>query len=146
VPQQRGGDAEQDRCPGQQVQRGGVADVRGADDDRGARRGQGGEHPAEPARAEQRDEPGRHDHDRPARQRRDDPDRRRADAQDVGDPGEQRDERRLVHVAEREMAAGHDEVQLILLEAVPAAHRELDRCERSADHPCEHRDAIGGGG
>ena len=145
VPQQGRGDAQQDRRPGQQLGRRGVADVGSADDDRGARRGQSGEHPAEPARAEQRRQPGRDHHDRAARQRRDDPDRRRADAEDVGDPGEQRDERRLVDVAEREMAAGHDEVQLVLLESVPAAYRELDRHEHAADHPHEHRDPVGTG-
>jgi hypothetical protein len=40
------------------------------------------------------------------------------------------------------MAAGHDEVQLVLLEAVPAAYRELDRHKYGADHPREHRDAV----
>jgi len=117
----------------------------GADDDGSARRGEGGEYPAEPARAEQRRELGRRDHDGPAGQRRDYPDRRRADAENVRDPGEQRDQRRLVHVTETEMVPRHDEVQLVLLEAVPAAHRELDRYKPGADHPSERRNAVGGG-
>jgi hypothetical protein len=74
--------------------------------------------------------------------RRDDPDRRRADASDAGDPRQQRDERRLVHVAEREMVPRHQEVQLVLLEALPGAERELDRHEHHRDHPGERRDAI----
>jgi hypothetical protein len=97
---------------------------------------------AQAARAEQRRQPGRRDHDRPARQGRDDPDRREADADDVGDPGEQRDERRLVHVAERETVPRHQEVHLVLLEAVPGGHRELDRHEHAGDHPREYRDTI----
>jgi hypothetical protein len=145
VPQQCRGDAEQDCGPGKQVQRRGVADVRGADEDGSARHGEGGEHPAEPARAEQRREPGRRDHNPPAGQRGDDPDRRRADAEDAGDPGEQRDERRLVHVTECEMVPGDDEVQLVLLEAVAAAHGELDRHECGADHPRGCRHALGPG-
>ena len=143
VPEQCRGDAQQDGRPGEQLQRGGVGQVHGADEDGGARHGEGGEHPAEPARAEQRREPGRHDHDRPAGQRRDDPDRRRADPEHAGDPGEQRGQRRLVHVAEREMVPRHHEVQLVLLEAIPAAHRELDRDEQGRDDPHGPRQAIG---
>ena len=77
-----------------------------------------------------------------ARQRRDDPDGRRADPEYAGDPGQQRRQRRLVDVAEREMVPGHDEVQLVLLEAVPAAHSELDCHEYCRDHPRQYRHAI----
>ncbi len=111
--------------------------MNGPEDDRRARRAESGEHPPEPARAEQRRQPGRHDHDRPARKGRDDPHLGGADPQQAGDPGEQRDERRLVHIAEREMPPGHDEVQLVLLEAIPAAEGQFGGGERGADQPCQ---------
>src|SRR5262249_52235504 len=92
--------------------------------------------------AERRGDPAGEHPARPAGQRRDDPDRRRADAEHVRDPGEQRDQRRLVDVAEREMPAGLDEVQLVLQEAVPAAERELDGHEDAGDHPHRGRQAV----
>ena len=60
------------------------------------------------------------------------------------DAGEQRRERRLVHVTERKMAPGLDEVQLVLHETVPATHRELDRHEHRRDEPGKRRHPIGG--
>jgi len=144
LPQRRG-HAQQDHRPGQEVRGPGDAQVRKGDDQRGARREQGGQDPAEPARAEQHCEPGGDDHDRPAGQRWDDPDRRRVHAEQVGDPGEQRDERRLVHVAEREMPTGLDEVQLVLEKAVAAADREFDGHEDGGDHPHRDREAARAG-
>ena len=144
VPQQCRGDAQQGHGPGQQVQRGGVVHVVGPEQDGGACHGERGQHPAEAAGAEQRREPGRQDHDRPAGQRRDDPDRGRAEAGQLRDASEQRRERRLVHVAERQMAARLDEVQLVLHEAVPAADRELDRHEPRRDQPGKQRHPIRG--
>jgi len=132
--------------PGQQVIRFGDAEVGQGVHDRGARRGQGGQHPAEPARAEQRGQPGGQDHDRPAGQRRADPDRRRIDPEHVRDSGEQRGERRLVDVAEREVVSRHDEVQLVLQEAVAAAQRELGRDEHRRDDPHRDRHPIAGRG
>ena len=48
-------------------------------------------------------------------------------------PGEQRDERRLVRVAERRVRAGDDEVQLVAVEAVPCARRGQERELRERD-------------
>ena len=142
--QQRGGHAEHHGRPQEQVQRGGVVHVHGGEDDRGARGGQRGQHPPEPARAEQRGAPGRDDDDGAARERGDDPDRGRAHPQHAGDdPGQQRGERRLVHVAEGEMPPGLDEVQLVLHEAVSAADRELQRNQGGRDQPGGQRHAVG---
>ena len=97
------------------------------------------------ARAEQRGKPGRHDDDRPAGQRRDDPDRRRRDPEKIRCPGQEWRERRLVDVAEGEVVRGYEEVQLVLLEAVAPAHRELDRHEHGGDHPGEPGNPVGAG-
>jgi hypothetical protein len=58
-----------------------------------------------------------------------------SNAEYARDPGQQRNKRRLVHVAEREMVPRDQEVQLVLLEAIPPADRELDSHEHSSDHP-----------
>ena len=137
VPQQRRGHAEQHDRPGQQVVGRGVADVRRAEDHWRGGDGERGEHPAAAAGAEQRRQPGGDEDDRAARQRWQDPDRRRVHAEDVGGAGEQHGERRLVHVAERQVVACHKEVQLVLLEAVPVADDELERDERRGDKPHE---------
>jgi hypothetical protein len=40
------------------------------------------------------------------------------------------------------MVPRHQEVQLVLLEAIRGAEREFDRHEHHRDHPGERRDAI----
>jgi hypothetical protein len=45
--------------------------------------------------------------------------------------------RRLVHVAESQVVARHQEVQLVLLEAVQPADRQLHRAEHRGDQPYE---------
>ena len=100
----------------------------------------------QPARPKQSREPGRHDDYRPAGQCRDDPDRRRGDPEQICCPGQQRRERRLVDVAEGEMMRRHEEVQLVLLEAVACAHGELDRHERGGNHPRQPGHPVGAGG
>ena len=58
-------------------------------------------------------------------------------AEEVRRAGEQHGERRLVHVAESQVVARHQEVQLVLLEAVQAADRQLHRGEHRGDQPYE---------
>lgn len=142
VPQLCRCGAQHHHGPDQQVSRRSRAEMRGADDHGCARRSEAGQHPAEPSRAEERRESGRRDHQCSSRQCRDDPHCRRADAGGAGDPGEQRGYRGLVHVAEREMVPCRDEIQLVLLEAVPGAHRDLGCHEQGCDRPGERRYAA----
>ena len=122
--------------PGGQVVDGGPGQVGRREGDGGTGHGQCRQELGEPLPAQGTGRQAGADHDRPSHQGRDDAHRRRTGTEQEGaEPGQQRCQRRLVDVAERRMAAAGDEVELVTVEAVACAHRQLHRHQDGGHRP-----------